>query len=129
MFKLIFCARRQHHLTRAQFQDYWLHHHGPLFMQHATTYRARRYVQNHTLDTPLNEAIRAVRGMGVDIDEYDGVGELCWESEADFLAVVRSPEGERLREIFIEDEGRFVDQARSTAFFVREEALLPSATP
>lgn len=124
MFKLVFCARRQPRLTRAQFQDYWLHYHGPLFMQHASTYRARRYVQNHTLETPLNEAIRTIRGMG---EDYDGVGELCWDSEADFLAVIRSPEGERLRKIFIEDEGRFVDQARSTAFFVREDVLLQSA--
>lgn len=124
MFKLVFCARRQPHLTREQFQDYWLHHHGPLFMQYAETYHARRYVQNHTLETPLNEALRSVRGMG---EDYDGVGELCWDSEADFLAVIRSPEGERLRQVFIEDEGRFVDQARSTAFFVREDVLLPSA--
>jgi hypothetical protein len=30
MVKLVFCARRLPHLSRAEFQRYWFENHGPL---------------------------------------------------------------------------------------------------
>ncbi|MCX5805803.1 MAG: EthD domain-containing protein [Proteobacteria bacterium] len=39
-------------MTRAEIQDYWLNHHGPLFKKFADNYRAVRYVQSHTIDSP-----------------------------------------------------------------------------
>ena len=90
-------------------------------MKHAQTYQALRYVQSHTLATPLNENIRLARGTD---EEYDGVGEIWWASEEAFLSVVNSPQGEQLRKIFLEDEARFVDPVRSAVFFTREHVLL-----
>ena len=125
MIKMVFCAVRRSNLSRAEFQEYWLNHHGPLFQKYAETYKAVRYVQSHTIDTPLNENIRKARGM---TEEYDGVGEIWWESEKDFLEAIGSPEGQRLRHIFLEDEARFIDPGRSAAFFT-EEHILINKTP
>ncbi len=121
MIKFVFCAKRKQGLSRAEFQDYWLNHHGPLFKKFADTYKAVRYVQSHTLDTLLNENIKKSRGMS---EEYDGVGEIWWESEEDFLSAVNSPEGQKLRDMFVEDEARFIDQGASSAFFTYENVII-----
>jgi len=121
MIKFVFCARRRPDMTRAEFQDYWLNHHGPLFKKFADTYKAVRYVQSHTIDSPLNENIRTSRGTS---EAYDGIGEIWWQSEADFLAAIQSPEGQKLRTMFVEDEERFVDLPASSAFFTVEHVLI-----
>jgi len=121
MIKLMFCARRRADLSRVEFQEYWLNHHGPLFQKFAETYKAVRYVQSHTIDSPLNANIKKARGMS---DEYDGVGEIWWESEGDFLEAISSPEGQKLRTIFLEDEAKFVDMGNSAAFFTVEHVLV-----
>ncbi|MDP5239051.1 EthD domain-containing protein [Uliginosibacterium sp. 31-16] len=121
MIKMIFCARRHPSLSREAFLDYWLNQHGPLFLKHAADYRALRYVQSHTLAIPLNEAIRASRGAA---PEYDGVGEIWWASEEDFRAAVSSEAVQKLRNMFVEDEARFIDLASSSVFFTAEHVLL-----
>jgi uncharacterized protein (TIGR02118 family) len=121
MIKLVFCAKRHPSMSRAEFQDYWLNHHGPLFQTFADTYRAVRYVQSHTINSPLNENIRKSRGMS---EAYDGVGEIWWQSEEDFLAAINSPEGQKLRTMFVEDEAKFVDLSASSAFFTVEHVLI-----
>ncbi|MEN6622844.1 MAG: EthD domain-containing protein [Smithella sp.] len=72
-----------------------------------------RYVQSHIIESPLNENIRKSRGLS---EPYDGVGEIWWKSEEDFLAVISSPEGIKLRTTFIEDEAKFIDLKASSAF-------------
>jgi len=121
MIKFVFCAKRHSNMSRAEFQDYWLNHHGPLFKKFADTYRAVRYVQSHTIDSPLNENIRKSRGLS---EAYDGIGEIWWQSEEDFLAAINSPEGQKLRRMFIEDEARFVNLTASSAFFTVEHVII-----
>ena len=121
MIKYICCVRRHPNMSRAEFLDYWLNHHGPLFKKFADTYRAVRYVQSHTLDTPLNQNVKKSRGFS---EEYDGVGEIWWKSEEDFLAAISSPEGQKLRAMFIEDEAKFLDLKASSAFFTVEHVLI-----
>jgi uncharacterized protein (TIGR02118 family) len=121
MIKLVFCAKRHRNMSRAEFQDYWLNHHGPLFKKFADTYRAVRYVQSHTIDSPLNENIMKSRGTA---EPYDGVGEIWWQSEEDFLAAIRSPEGQKLRVMFVEDEAKFIDLKASSVFFTVEHVLI-----
>jgi hypothetical protein len=70
MIKFVMCIRRHPDMTREQFHDYWLNKHGPFFMKNAETMKAKKYVQSHTIDTPLNEGLRDSRGM---LPEYDGV--------------------------------------------------------
>ena len=83
MIKLVMCIARRKGMTREEFQAYWLNHHGPHFMQVAKSYRVKKYVQSHTLDTKLNSLVRDIRGM---TREYDGIAEIWWESEEDYLA-------------------------------------------
>jgi len=35
LIKLVFCARRHPSMSRSEFQQYWLNHHGPLFQKFA----------------------------------------------------------------------------------------------
>ena len=117
MIKMLMCLTRSPKLTREQFQDYWQNSHGPFFMKNAAVMRAKKYVQSHTLDSPLNEGLRASRGMQ---PEYDGVAEVWFESEQELMAAMGSSEMEQLSAALLEDEGKFIDHAKSAAFLVRE---------
>jgi len=107
-------------MTREQFHDYWLNQHAPLFQKFSEIYRTKRYVQCHTIDTPLNEGIRESRGM---MQEYDGVAEVWFESEEELVEAMSSSEGQELSVTLLEDEANFIDHAKSTAFITREFEL------
>jgi len=104
-------------MTREEFKEYWLNKHGPFFMNNADAMGARKYVQSHTLDTPLNEGLRNSRGMR---PEYDGVAEVWFESEQALMDGMSSPEGQKLGAALLEDEGNFIDHSNSCAFIVKE---------
>ena len=105
-------------MTREDFKDYWMNKHGPFFMKNAGAMRAKKYVQSHTIDTPLNEGLRNSRGM---LHEYDGVAEVWYESEEDLIEAMSSPEGQKLSAALLEDEGNFIDHSKSSAFIVMEQ--------
>jgi uncharacterized protein (TIGR02118 family) len=121
MLKLVFCARRLPHLSRAAFQQYWRDTHGPLVRRHAAALRIRRYVQVHTLDTPINAALRASRGGP---EEFDGVAELWWDGVEELQAAVQSPEGRAASAELLEDERRFIDLASSPLWVGAEHVLV-----
>lgn len=110
MVKLIFSLRRLSHLSRADFQRYWRETHAPLVRSHAAALRIRRYVQSHTVETPLNDALRESRRGP---EPYDGHAELWWKSLADLQAALASPEGQQAGLTLLEDERRFIDLAQS----------------
>ena len=110
MIELVFCLRGLPHLSREEFQRYWRDTHGPLVRRHAPVLRIRRYVQVHTLDTPMNAALRASRGGP---EEFDGVAELWWDGLEDLQAAVSTPEGQAAGLELLEDERRFIDLACS----------------
>lgn len=117
MIKFIMCITRHPKLTREEFKDYWMNKHGPFFMENADAMGAKKYVQSHTLDTPLNEGLRTSRGM---LAEYDGVAEVWFESEEALMEGMSSPEGQKLGATLLEDEGNFIDHSKSSAFIVNE---------
>lgn len=121
MLKLVFCLRRLPHLTREQFQDYWLNVHGPLVRRHAPALRIRRYVQAHSLAGDLSDALRRWRGAPV---PFDGVAEIWFASEEDLRASGRDPAGREAGRILLEDERRFVDHARSPIWLAREHTVI-----
>ena len=120
MIKFVMCIARHPDMTREEFKDYWLHRHGPFFMENAGAMRAKKYVQSHTMDTPLNEGLRSSRNM---MPEYDGIAEVWFESEEELVAGMSSPEGQKLGAALLEDEGNFIDHAKSSAFIVEEYEL------
>ena len=93
MIKFVMCMTRHPEMSREQFKEYWKNSHGPFFMRNADAMGATKYVQSHTLDSPLNEGLRSSRGM---LPEYDGVAEVWFESEEALVQAMSSPEGQKL---------------------------------
>ena len=120
MIKLVMCLCRKEGISREQFQDYWLNDHGPFFMENAGAMRSKRYVQSHTISSPMNEGMRSSRGM---MPAFDGVAEVWFESEQDLMEAMGSPEGQKLGMALHEDEKNFIDHSKSSAFIVREMEL------
>jgi len=118
MIKFVMCLTRHPDMSRADFKDYWMNKHGPFFMENADAMGAKKYVQSHTLDTPLNAGLRESRGM---LPDYDGVAEVWFESEEALMAGMSSPEGQKLGALLLEDEKNFIDHSKSSAFIVEEE--------
>jgi uncharacterized protein (TIGR02118 family) len=121
VIKLVFCLRRLPHLSREEFQRYWHERHAPLVRSHAAALGIRRYVQTHTLDHPLNDALRASRGGP---EPYDGVAELWWDGADALAAATATPEGRAAGEALLDDERRFIDLARSPLFVAVERPIL-----
>ncbi len=122
MIKLVYCLRRLPGLSREEFQHYWRETHGPLVQERAAVLGIRRYIQVHTLDSPLNEAMRASRGSDPDI--FDGVAELWWESPEAFSDGASTAEGRQAARELYEDEKRFIDFSRSLACIAEEHPFV-----
>jgi uncharacterized protein (TIGR02118 family) len=123
MIKFIYCLRRLPHLSREEFQRYWRETHGPLVRGHAGSLRIRRYVQVHTLDSPINDALRESKGT---LEPYDGVAELWWDSAEDLVTAAASPEGQKAAQALLEDERRFIDLQRSAVWIGEEHPIVES---
>jgi hypothetical protein len=108
--KIVFCLRRKDGISREEFLRYWLEEHAPKVKAHAPALGMRRYVQSHTLDTPLNAAVADARGAP---KPYDGIMEGWWDSE----------EAQAASRDLLVDEARFIDLPRSAIFFTREHLI------
>src|SRR5271156_3033853 len=82
----------------------------PLVRSVKDALRIRRYVQTHTLSTPLNERIAASRGAP---EGYDGIAELYWDSLDDLAALATSEAARQAGKLLLEDERKFIDLSRS----------------
>ena len=99
MVKLVYVIRRREDLSAEEFRHYWLEVHAPKVTNIAKDIRARRYVQSHTLDTPLNQAFAESRGLS---PLYDGITEVWWDSLDDLMAAAATPEGSAADEMLLE---------------------------
>lgn len=122
MIKLVFNIRRRADIEAAEFYRYWKDEHGPLVRSVAKTLGIVRYVQSHTIDTPLNDALRASRNTE---PRYDGVAELWWESMDDFTARLASPDAQAASAKLLEDEARFIDLTATSIFMTEEHEIIP----
>ena len=125
MVKLVYVIRRREDLSAEDFRRYWLDVHAPKVINVAKDIRARRYVQSHTLDTPLNEAFAESRGLS---PFYDGITEVWWDSLDDLMSAASSPEGAVAFEMLLKDEQEFIDHARSTIFMTEEHGIFDMTT-
>ncbi len=123
MINFIYCVRRLPALSREEFQRYWRETHGPLVRSVAPALHIRRYVQVHTLDSPINEALRESHGT---LEAYDGVAELWWDSAEDLVTGGTSPEGRKAAQTLLEDERRFIDMGRSALWLGEEHPIVES---
>lgn len=125
MIKLTFCLTRLPKLSLAEFQDYWWNKHAPLVASHRGALRIQRYVQMHSADPALAEALRTSRGGSLDKAPavYDGVAQLWWESMDDIAAAMTTPEGAEAGRQLLEDEAKFIDFTRSPLWFGEEKVV------
>lgn len=120
MIKLTFCLVRLPHLSREEFQDYWLNKHGPLVRSVMDTLKIRRYVQLHSFGPEVSEGIRASRQAPA---EYDGVAQLWWDS---FEAMARpgDPAAAEAGRLLLEDERKFIDLPKSPLWWGQEHEII-----
>ena len=121
MIKLVYCLRRRPELSREEFQRYWRQNHAPLVKKHAETLRVRRYVQLHTRDHPVSEALRARRPGP---EPFDGVAELWFDSADDMMAGGTTPEGRQAGRELLEDEKRFINISQSPIWIADENPVV-----
>ena len=120
MLKFVYCVRRRPELSVEEFRKYWLEKHGPFVRSFSKQLRAKRYVQSHTLDTPLNGAAQQPRGTK---PPYDGITEIWWDKAEDLIAALSTPEGQEINRKLAEDEARFCDLPNCSVFFAEEHTI------
>ena len=120
MIKFVYCVRKRPEMSVEKFRKYWLENHGPLVRSFAKALRAKRYVQSHTLDTPLNAAAMQPRGTKA---PYDGITEVWWDNAEDLIAALSSPEGQNANLALTKDEGTFCDLPNCSVFFTEEHTI------
>jgi uncharacterized protein (TIGR02118 family) len=121
MVKLLFCVRRLPEMDATEFHRYWRDVHGPLVESVAPSLGIRRYVQVHSVPTPLNDVLAASRQAP---ESFDGVAELWFESADALSAAASTPEGAAAGRILLEDERRFIDHVRSPLFLAEEHVVI-----
>ncbi len=120
MIKFVYTVRRRPDVTPDAFRKYWLEKHGPLVRSYANALRAKRYVQSHTMDTPLNQIIQVARGTK---PAYDGLTEIWWDSMEDLVAASATPEGQKANVALAQDEATFCDLPNCSVFFTEEHDI------
>ena len=121
LLKLFFCLRHPSNLSMDEAQLYWRTNHGPLIRGVAPSMRMQRYFQVHRYEDDIEQQLRASRGTIV--DSYIGHAE-AWFDRAEFMAVGRTPEGQRAGEIAVEDESHFIDFSRSAMWVAKERVFI-----
>ena len=113
MLTMIFCLRRQQHLSRAEFQAYWRDRHGPLMSKNMAAFGARQYSQLHTLDGPEADFIATSRGTR---EPYDGTVIVQWDDLKTFRRFNDSPDGRAAGREMYKDELNFIDLENSCIY-------------
>jgi uncharacterized protein (TIGR02118 family) len=121
MIKFVYCICKRSDLSTQEFQTYWREKHGAFIRSLAQTIHAKKYIQSHTMDTPINAEL--VKSRGLEPLTYDGITEIWWDSIEEFLAGVNSPEGIEAAKQYVADEANFVDFSRSRAFLTEEYTI------
>ena len=118
MIKLTFCLRRLPHLTREAFQAHWIGAHRDIMIRNKQALGYRRYVQCHTIDGDLADAVAGSRGGP---DPYDGTAEVWFDDQAALERCLTSEAGRRAGRELVEDEKRFIDLSNSPVWLSEEK--------
>jgi uncharacterized protein (TIGR02118 family) len=120
MIKLVYVLQARDDVAPEEFHRYWLEEHGPLVASVAEDIGARKYVQSHTIDTPINQALVESRGMA---PIHQGITEVWWDSLDDLQARMATEAGAKAAALLLEDEANFIDFSRSTIFLTEEHPI------
>jgi hypothetical protein len=86
------CIAQQPKMSREEFRDYWMNKNNPRFIENAGALRANKYVQSHTVVTPLSHGLRSSSGM---LTEHVRVAEVWFESKEGLMEGMNSPESQK----------------------------------
>jgi len=120
MIKFVMCCTRHPDMSREEFQDYWLNKHAPFYMSFAEKFGTKKYIQSHTISSPMNDILQQSRNMQ---PAYDGVAEVWFESEEALVAAMSTEKGQQISQQLLDDESNFIDHTKSSAFIVNEHQL------
>jgi hypothetical protein len=120
MIKLVYCIRKAAEISAEEFHRYWLEDHGPRVRGHAVALGASRYVQSHTQQSELNEAVRGPRGAA---PAYDGITEMWWRDEATLRETLGTDDARTAALDLLEDERHFIDLEASSIFLTQEHEI------
>jgi len=120
MIKLVYIVHARDDVSPEEFHRYWLEEHGPLVTSVAEAIKARKYIQSHTIETPLNQVLVDSRGMA---PIYQGITEVWWDTIEDLQAALATEAGSEAGQRLLEDEAKFIDFSRSTIFLTEEHTI------
>lgn len=120
MIKTTICIRRKAGLSREEFFDHWYNRHAALIRELKDDLKIVRYVQSHSVDNEISEALRKSRNGPA---MYDGIGEAWFNSLRDLASVGRDAASAAAIARLIADEHHFIDLANSP-FWVAEEKVI-----
>jgi hypothetical protein len=120
MIKMVVEVWKKPDMTDEAFARRWLVEHGALVKANARAMGFVRYIQSHKVPSPAIDAFAEGRGWK---GPPDGLTEVWWESEASMNAAMGSPEGQVASAILAEDEVKFTDGKRLSAFLATEEVI------
>ena len=117
MITMVVFIKRKKGITREEFSRYWFENHAPLvksvpeFMRHV-----RKYVQHH----PAPGHASAGSLFGDIADDYDGVGEIWFDSREGMNTALTEP---RYLELVKPDEYTFIDMEGCLSFVAEERVM------
>jgi hypothetical protein len=120
MLKMVVESWARTGLTREKFISYLANTHGPLVHKHADALGFRKYLQNHRITAPEIDLFAAGRGWP---SAPDSSVELWLEDMETISRAMAGKEGMAASSILEEDERRFVDPSRVSAFLSREKVI------
>lgn len=119
--KLVYCVRRASGMSEEDFHHYWRKVHGALAEECLPIMGASKYVQSHTISTPLNDLIKEMKGLS---EGFDGIAEIWWDDMDSLLKAMDSEKWQETQDRLFNDESKFIDLAHSCSFFCSEEQLV-----
>ena len=122
MVVITFLLRRRPEMSDAEFHTYWREQHGPLVASHAAALGIRRYVQLHTIDSPVGAAVAASRDCAP--HEWDGIALVWFDSEAALVEAAATAVGRAAGAALLEDERKFLDLARCELFLSEDHSVI-----
>ncbi|HZZ51467.1 MAG TPA: EthD domain-containing protein [Pseudonocardia sp.] len=120
MIKIVYVVRARSDIDPAEFYRYWLEEHAPKMRSIAQTVGAIRYVQSHTIETPLSQPMVDSRNMS---RPFEGITEVWFESTQAMIDAFGTADGAAGMQMLLDDERHFVDLVGSTMFVTEEHEI------
>jgi uncharacterized protein (TIGR02118 family) len=120
MIKMVVEVWKKDGMSDQAFAQRWLVQHGELVKKHAKAMGFLRYIQSHKIPSPEIAAFAEGRGWK---PAPDGLTEVWWESEGAMHAALASPEGGAASAELAEDEVKFTQASKLSAFLAEEEVI------